>query len=397
MPVLTGLDAWLARPPAALAGARLGLAANLSATDGSGRPAARALLEAGSQVVRIFAPEHGHDLSFHEGERFGDSRLAGPAIPIVAFYGEGLALTEESVRGLDALVFDLPNVGLRCHTYLANLVETLELSHRLRFPVAILDRPIALGGLELEGPAAVLSPTTDVAPVPVPFRHAMTWLELARWIVRHRKLSPIVHEVPMTGWQRPMWHDATGLPWWPPSPNLPRFESAVAYAATVLLEGTNVSEGRGTQSPFELFGAPWLSPDRLRGALEESGLEGVGFEPARFVPTRSKHTGTACEGLTLRVLDRSRFRPLATGAAILAALARLWPDRLEWPSNTRTGIHFIDRLLGTAELRQAIGAGRPVREVFARFEESASRFARERNECLIYGREEETASCPAKP
>ncbi|MBI3893955.1 MAG: DUF1343 domain-containing protein [Candidatus Wallbacteria bacterium] len=381
---LTALDLILAEPPASLCGARIGLIANQSARDASGRPAVKALLETGLRVERLFAPEHGHDLSHQEGARFGAGRHPEHGIPIVPFYGDTMKLGPDAAAGLDILVFDLPNVGLRCHTYLANLAEALEFSHQVGFPLMVLDRPNVLGGAVVEGPCSQPRPPSDVAPLRVPFRHGMTWLELARWTTRARRLAPALQEVPMQGWRRSMWQDDTGLAWHPPSPNLPTFDSAVAYTATVFLEGSNLSEGRGTDRPFQTFGAPWLEPARLLGELETLGLPGVEFRETTFTPSRSKHQGQRCLGVSMDVRDRVTFRPLATGFALLDRTRALWPEQFSWLQNERTGFRFIDRLLGTELVRRAVDRGAGLAEALSRFESDARAFEEDRRPYLLY-------------
>lgn len=381
----TGLDRLLEGAlGSTLAGVRIALASNESARDGRGRPSADCCLEAGLKVERLLAPEHGFDLALPEGQRFGPGRHPRLGLPVAPFYGDGLVLTPEALDGAEVLLFDLPNVGLRCHTYLANLVEAVRYCASHATALVVLDRPNTLGGLAVEGPPAGEPFLSDVAPVPLPFRHGLVWSELVQWLLRTLPARLEPRCVPMQGWRREQWHDATGLSWAAPSPNLRTFDAAVAYPATVWLEATTLSEGRGTAQPFEWFGAPWLRPGPALRALEALELPGVAFAETEFVPARSKHVGAHCAGLALRVVDRALYRPLETGLTLLQTLRDPAVCGFEWMRGARTGICFVDRLAGTDRLRLALEEGRSARELAAEFAREARAFDAHRREFLLY-------------
>ncbi len=343
------------------------------------------------RLVRLFGPEHGvrgtaQDMIGVDGA----ARDARSGVPVVSLYGNGfqsLRPPRESLDGLDALVFDIQDVGSRYYTYIYTLALCLEAAAEAKVTVWVLDRPNPLGGLEVEGNLVEDGFRSFVGLHPLAVRHGLTVGELAALFVAERNLSVDLHVVPMEGWRRSMYQDETGLAWIPPSPNMPTLDTAICYGGQCLLEGTNLSEGRGTTRPFELFGAPFVDPYALRDALVERDLPGVAFRPLWFQPTFHKYSGEACGGLMLHVTDRHAFRPFATGLAVVSAACELWPDRFRWRTERYEfveGIPAIDLLCGTDRIRGQIEAGAPLSAVRAGWLADQEAFAARRRRFLRY-------------
>jgi uncharacterized protein YbbC (DUF1343 family) len=362
----TGLEV-LTEDPRMLAGARVGLLSNFTGiTPALGRNI-DALRAAGVGLVALFAPEHGLTGSAQAGESEPSSTDEASGLPVIDTYAARGGLDEVlAAHRLDAIVFDMQDVGTRYWTYTWSMYDAMAAAARLGIRFVVLDRPNPLGGLLAEGPALDRRFASFVGRTSVRQRHGLTSGELARLfnqadIPREAGRAVELDVVALEGWRRETTWDATGLPWVMPSPNLPTLDSAYAFAATGLLEGTNVSEGRGTTRPFELFGAPFVDA-RLVAELRALELPGVAFRETWFRPTFHKHAGTAALGAQLYVTDRERYRPVRTGLAIVAALARLYPDdfRVLPPVADADADHAgfpLDRLWGSDALRLALGTG----------------------------------------
>ncbi|MFI9249970.1 exo-beta-N-acetylmuramidase NamZ domain-containing protein [Streptomyces sp. NPDC053069] len=365
--VTTGIARLHASP--ALAGpGRLGLVTNHTGVLPDLRPAAPALLEAGARLVALFGPEHG----LHGTAQAGRSEAAGtdPAtgLPVHDTYrcdGERLdALLLDS--GVDALVFDLQDIGARYYTYVGTMFDLMVSAARTGVRFVVADRPNPLGGLVSEGPLLEEAWASFVGRAPTPVRHGLTCGELARHlnasiVPRAAGACADLTVIEAVGWRRAMDAGATGLPWVAPSPNIPTPATAAVYPGTCLFEGTNLSEGRGTTQPFEIVGAPYIDA-RFAPALAELALPGVHFRDLRYVPTFHKHAGRPLRGVQLHLTDREAFAPVRTAVAMLATLRRLYPDDFAWHTPDggaeRTGHrHFIDLLWGSDRLRHTIDAG----------------------------------------
>ena len=249
--------------------------------------------------------------------------------------------------------------------------------------VVVLDRPNPLTGAILDGPITKPAFRSFVSTPFTPIRHGLTLGELAQWMNTREGLRADLRVVPAHGWRRDMWFDATGLPWVPPSPNIPTLETCLAYTATCLIEGTTVSEGRGTAQPFTLIGAPWVDGTALAAQLNELDLPGVRFRATWFRPTASKHAGATCGGVQLHILDRQTFAGLRTGLQLLAVLRTLYPEQVRWRAG-ESGAYFVDLLLGSDVGRQAIDRGDDVERVVAAWGSEVAAFAAERRAVLHY-------------
>jgi uncharacterized protein YbbC (DUF1343 family) len=317
----------------------------------------------------------------------GHGRDDRRCVPVYSLYSETRCPTAEMLRGIDTLIIDLQDVGTRIYTYIYTMAYCLEAARTHGLEVVVCDRPNPIGGVAVEGPMLDAEFTSFVGLFAIPMRHGMTIGELAHLFNVHFGIGAKLEVVAMTGWTRDQYADETGLPWVLPSPNIPTLDSAVVYPGTVLFEGTNVSEGRGTTRPFELVGAPWVNAEPFTEALNRAGLPGVHFRPAVFEPTFHKHAKTTCGGCQIHVLDRQLFRPVETGVTLLAAFRAAAPDRFAWrnpPYEYEHGKWPIDILAGSAELREQIDAGVPPGTIARGWEPAVAEFGGIRGRFLLY-------------
>ena len=292
------------------------------------------------------------------------------------------------MRGIDALVFDLQDVGARYYTYQATMLFCMEAAAHAKLGFFVLDRPNPIGGRRVEGPALRPGFGSFCGAHDVAVRHGLTVGELAALYRQERKLDLALTVIPCHGWRRGMLQRDTGLPWIFPSPNMPTPETALVYPGMCLLEGTNLSEGRGTTRPFELFGAPWLDADSLSETLAAERLPGVRFRPVRFVPTWDKHAGKRCHGVEVVVVDREAFRPFRTGVACVAAARAQDPERFRWRTEAYEFVEDVpafDLLCGSSREREAIERGQGWRDLAADWAREERAFIRRRALHLRYG------------
>lgn len=348
--VKTGLDLLLERGHPELAGLRCGLIANQTSIDRN--------LQSGIDVLHasdridlraLFGPEHGVRGDAQAGAPVQNAVDPRTGLPVYSLYGDTEQPTPEMLAGLDALLFDIQDLGVRYGTYLSTMVAAMHAAAANGVRFAVLDRPNPIGGAAIEGPLVEEGYGSFVGAHPVPIRHGMTLGELARLIAAERGWpEPLV--VSMEGWRRTMWFDQTGLPWVQVSPNLPTLDSVTVYAGSCLFEGSNLSEGRGTTRPFEYVGAPWIDPFAFAGRMASAELDGYAFRPASFTPTFSKHTGQVCGGVQIYVMDRDIARPVTLGIELIRVAQELSGDAFAWHFNDE-GIPFIDLLSGSNRLR----------------------------------------------
>ncbi len=285
------------------------------------------------------------------------------------------------------LVVDLQDVGSRIYTFIYTMANCLRAGRKHGVPVIVTDRPNPIGGDTVSGPMLVKGFESFVGQFPIPMRHGMTIGELARFFNDTGGIGADLTVVPMEGWRRSMYYEDTGLPWVMPSPNVPTVESAVVYPGTVLFEGTNVSEGRGTTRPFELIGAPWVDAEALAEKLRTYDLPGVHFRPVVFEPTFQKHAKQACGGCQIHVLDRQEFRAVESAVAVLVEIRMQNPSAFQWRQPPYQYEHEklpFDILAGSSQLRQQIEAGLPVRTMYYSWLQDHERFRTERQPFLLY-------------
>ena len=348
----------LMQDPKWLAGARLGLIAN-SASYALWQSQYLHTLEllryARLDLRRLFAPEHGFDGLLPAGEKLADGAHKQTGLDLISLYGERLAPEPRHLEDIDVLIFDLQDVGVRCYTYLSTLKECFEACQETRTGFLVLERPNPLGRKVL-GDGVKNGYTSFVSAFDIPFMHGKTYAELAADMASasQSQVEVKLELAKMTGWTGELWPE-TGLPWYKPSPNLARFSSVMCYPATVFLEGTNVSEGRGTEHPFELIGAPWIDAEALLEALPT--MPGVKLEKREFRPLSSKYQGENCQGIFIEVTDFWLFNPITFTFSLLQALVGQHGTRLEFLV-TKSGRYFIDLLYGSDRLRQFVVANR---------------------------------------
>jgi uncharacterized protein YbbC (DUF1343 family) len=386
--VQSGLDVLLQHRLGLLRGCRFGVLAHQASVNARLDHAVELLRDVrGARLSALFAPEHGlwgaaQDLVPVAAER---DPLTG--LRVVSLYGERREPTAAMLRGLDLLVIDLQDVGSRYYTYQWTMALAMRACSQAGVRVLVLDRPNPLGGVVVEGNIPDPAFASFVGLYPLAARPGLTIGEVARYLQREHALGGAVDVVGMHGWRRAMLWEDTELPWVAPSPNMPTPDTARVYPGGCLIEGTNLSEGRGTTRPFEWIGAPWLDAHAYAEALTAERLPGLAFRPARFRPTFQKWAGQVCGGVHLHVTDRARFKPFLTGLAIVSAARRLAPRAFRWrppPYEFERRLLPIDILLGTDEIRQGLEHGLSLRAIERRWQPDLARWRRRRAAVLAY-------------
>lgn len=368
--VQTGLERLL-ESPELVGGRRWALLANQAAVTAGLVPARQALLAAGvGPLVRLFAPEHGLDGVAQDMEAVGDERDPLTGVPVRSLYGASeatLAPSAADLEDVEVLLVDLPDIGCRHYTFAATMDLAMGACEAAGVEVVVLDRPNPIGGLRREGGLVHPGFHSFVSHLDVPVRHGLTLGELALLCQRERHAELQLTVLPCRGWRRDMWWAETGLPWVPPSPNMPTADTALLYPGLCLVEATTLSEGRGTTTPFHLVGAPGIEPFELAAALRRLELPGLGFRPARFRPQFGKHRGTVCGGVEIHVLDRDAVRPVAAGVVLLATVRERSPQGFGWreqPYEFVSDVPAIDLLTGSSAVREALEGGGLLEPIF---------------------------------
>lgn len=385
--VRLGTDVLLASPR--LRGGRVGIVCNHASVDHAYRHIVDRLAAAPDvHVAAIFGPQHG----FHSDVQ--DNMIETPdatdprrRVPVYSLYGDTREPTGEMLAGIDVLVIDLQDVGSRIYTFIYTMANCLRAAARHGVPVIVCDRPNPIGGLHIEG--AVLSQGFEsfVGQFQIPMRHGMTIGELAGLFNDQGGIGASLEIVPMEQWNRRLYADQTGLPWVLPSPNMPTLDTAIVYPGTVLVEGTLLSEGRGTTRPFELVGAPGIDAETFAARMNSLELPSVYFRPAVFQPTFQKHAQHICGGCQIHVTDRDNFRPVITGLALIGMFRRFDPAAFAWkppPYEYEHRLLPIDILAGTNALRTDIESDAPLRDVASRWRVDEDEFRRMRAPYLLY-------------
>lgn len=387
MTVQTGLARLIAEGASALEGKRIGLVCNPTSVDAELRHAID-LVGAKYRLTALFGPEHGVRGDAQDMIGVDAARDAATGLPVHSLYGHteaSLSPTPEMLDGVDVLVFDIQDIGSRYYTFVWTMVLAMRACAKAGKPFVVLDRPNPIGGVHVEGPAIERGYDSFVGLVSCATRHGMTAGEIARWRHAVEQLDLELFVIAMRGWSRDSWFEHTGLPWVLPSPNMPTVDTALVYPGMCLVEGTELSEGRGTTRPFELAGAPQLDGARLARDLAAMELPGVRFRPVVYTPTFQKHAGKACGGVQVHVTNAEQFRSVRTGVAFLAACRAQGP--VPWRVRAYEfvdQIPAIDLLAGGPWLREGIDAGASLDELTARWPRDEGAFLDERSGYLLY-------------
>lgn len=386
-----GIDVLRAQDFTPLRGLKVGAICNTTSVDARLDHLADLLAQApGVELAALFGPEHGVRGEAQDMIGVAHARDRVTGLPVHSLYGasfESLSPTPQSMAGLDAFVFDIQDVGSRYYTYVYTMALCMRAAARAKIAFFVLDRPNPIDGLSVEGNLIRPGFESFVGLFPLPNRHGMTAGELARHFNESQGIGCDLTVIPCEGWRREMWWEQTGRPFIPPSPNMPTVDTACVYPGLCLVEGTNLSEGRGTTRPFELIGAPFLDPRRFVEALRTEALDGVAFRATSFCPTFQKHAGHSCGGAMIHVTDRKAFCPVRTGVAILRAAKEVGGDRFRWRTERYEFIDdkpAIDLLCGTDAVRLAIDAGKELDACMSGFEEDRRSFDEIRKKYLIY-------------
>lgn len=374
-----GIDVLLADSAHLVQGKRVGLVTNQTGIDTAGVSDVERLRAAGVRLVALFSPEHGFRGAAAPGAAVATTRDSATGLPIYSLYGRTTAPTDQMLRGIDLLVVDLQDVGARYYTYISTAIEVMRAGARRDIPVLILDRPNPLGGT-MQGAVLDTAFASFVGRLPIPMRHGLTMAEMAMFAQAELAVGGTLLVVPAADWSRDRTFDETGLPFIPPSPNLPTLRSLFHYPGTCLFEGTNLSVGRGSEAPFEQIGAPWLDTARVLELVRKDGPPGVEFEGVTFTPRApgdGKYADTALMGIRLAVSNKDAYDPTRTAVHLLSAIRAVHRDRFAW-----IPAHF-DRLAGSARLREALERGTAPAIITSRWAEEVYAFKRRIEPFLI--------------
>ncbi len=386
MRVKTGIDVLLSERLDLLRGRHIGLATNPTGVTADLTSTIDALLaRSDAALVALFGPEHGLCAGVQDGLAVASGIDRGSGLPVYSLYGDTKKPAPAMMQGIDLLIFDMQDVGCRFYTYLYTMSYLLETAAECGIPMLVLDRPNPLAGQVSEG--NLLDPrfSSFVGRYPIPIRYGLTIGELAQYMNAEFRIKANLTVVPMQGWQRSLWFDETGLPWVPPSPNMPTLDTATVYPGMCLVEGTNLSEGRGSTRPFEMVGAPWIAGQALARSLNTLDLAGVRFRPADFVPTFSKFSGEWCAGVQVHVTDRLAFRPVQTGLHVLATIKNMYPQHFAWlPTSWEGKPPHFNLLMGSDLTRRRLDNGDSVDDIVCEWENQALAFAESAAPYLLY-------------
>jgi len=373
--VQTGLDVLAAQKFAPLRGKHVGLITNHTGVDSQGRSTAELLSHAPSvQLVALFSPEHG--LAGRKDEKVPSSKDPSTGLPVYSLYGETRRPTDEMLNGIDALVFDVQDAGVRFYTYTATMAYCMEEAAKRKIAFFVLDRPNLLGGEIIEGPILDADKTNFVGYYSLPVRYALTIGELAQFFNAENHIGADLHVITMRNWHRNYFFESTGIKWIPPSPNLRTIKGSILYPGIEILQSAGVSVGRGTQTPFEEFGAPWMNGDEVAAALNARNLPGVRFAGQLFIPIAGLYSGQRCGGVSIKITDRFKVRSMRMGLEIAAILEKLYPKQFE--------VSKMIELVGNADSMQQLQSGVPPEKIVQSWSESLTAFDQIRRKYFLY-------------
>ncbi|HEU5183723.1 MAG TPA: DUF1343 domain-containing protein [Gemmatimonadaceae bacterium] len=381
-PVLPGVEQFLADVPASVRGKRVGLITNHTGVDARGTSIIDRLAASRDvKLVALFGPEHGLRGTVPDGVKISSGVDRKTGLPVHSLYGATRAPTARMLANVDALLFDMQDVGARPYTYISTMALAMRAAKQKGIPFVVLDRPNPIGGHIVEGAVLDTAFRSFTGIHPIALRHGMTIGELARMFNERFGINAQLIVVPMRGWRRAMWFDETDLPWVSPSPNIRRLETAIHYPGTVFIEATNLSEGRGTDHPLEQAGAPWLRARAVADSMNAMGLPGVRFESVRFTPARgaAKYPGRTVPAVRFVLTDRESYRPVRSALLFLDLVRRMHPNAFRW---TERGAG-LDRLAGTDKLRKSIESG-SLTDLLTEWVRDAQQFEETREPYLLY-------------
>ncbi len=373
--VWTGIDILEAENFSRLRGLHVGLITNLTGRNREGKRTLDLMQKSlNFRLVRVFSPEHG--LNGDLDRKVGSSVDRQTGLPVYSLYGETRRPTAEMLKGLDILVFDIQDVGARFYTYITTMAYAMEAAEKAGIRFMVLDRPNPVNGEHVEGPVLDVNRLSFIGYYPLPVRHGLTVGELAELFRTENHLEVQLEVVRMKGWERKFWFDETDLSWVNPSPNIRNLYEATLYTTTGLLEATNISVGRGTGTPFEIIGAPWIQSVELQRDLQARKIIGVQFEEAKFTPISDQHKGQPCQGVRLIVTNRSQFQSVACGLELAQALWRLYPKEFQ-------AKELIQRV-GSEKVVEGVLKNQPLEELIKADEEPLKNFLQIRKKYLLY-------------
>ena len=373
--VQTGLDVLESQKFAALRGKHVGLITNHTGLDSQGRSTLELLSHAPSvQLVALFSPEHG--LAGRNDEKIASSKDPSTGLPVYSLYGETRRPTDEMLKGIDTLVFDVQDAGVRFYTYTATMAYCMEEAAKHNIAFFVLDRPNPLGGEIVEGPMLDADKTSFVAYYPLPVRYGLTIGELAQLFNAENHIGADLHVISMKNWHRNYFFESTGIKWIPPSPNLRTIKGSMLYPGIEILQSAGVSVGRGTQTPFEEYGAPWLNGDELAAALNVRNLPGVRFSGQPFIPIAGLYSGQRCGGVAIRVTDRFKVRSMRMGLEIAAILQKLYPKQFD--------VSKLIELVGNSDTIQQLQSGVAPEKIVANWSTALTAFDQIRRKYFVY-------------
>lgn len=374
--VLSGLDVLVAKRFAPLEGAKVGVITNYTGVDRRGQSIIELFASSDEfQLEAIFSPEHGLK-GIIEGE-YSSQRFENSGIPVYSLYGRVRKPRPEWLRGLDALVFDIQDIGTRFYTYITTMSLCMQAAAEQEIRFYVLDRPNPVSGLAVEGPVVEKELQGNfIAYYPIPVRHGMTVGELALLFNEEFGIGACLEVIRMQGWRRAMYYDDTGMKWINPSPNMRTLDAAILYPGLGITEAANFSVGRGTDFPFEIYGAPYVDGRLLARELNSAGVAGIEFRDTVFTPASHKFEGIRCGGVRAAITARDSLQTLKAGMHLLSALSRLYPDTFD--------MSRIDRWIGRGDVKKRLAAGEPVELIMASWNRELEEFKKVRKKYLLY-------------
>jgi uncharacterized protein YbbC (DUF1343 family) len=373
--VQTGIDVLEVQKFVPLRGKHIGLITNHTGQDSQGRSTADLLSHAtGVQLVALFSPEHG--LAGRNNENVASSKDPTTGLPVYSLYGETRRPTDEMLKGIDTLVFDIQDAGVRFYTYTVTMAYCMEEAAKRNIAFFVLDRPNPMGGEIVEGPMLDPDKTSFIAYFPLPVRYALTIGELAQLFNAENHIGAELHVVPMKNWHRNYFFESTGMKWIPPSPALRTVKGSILYPGIEILQSPGVSVGRGTQAPFEEFGAPWMNGEEVAAALNERHLPGLHFADQPFIPISGPYSGQRCGGVGIRITDRFAVRSMRMGLEIAAILQKLYPKQFDTSK--------LLELTGNADTVQQLQSGAAPEEIVAGWTPALTAFDQTRRKYFLY-------------